>query len=514
MLRFTRRTFLHTLAAGVAAPAHAAQAVLPRRPSPVRLGQARDPFTLGVASGDPRSDGFVIWTRLAPDPVNGGGMPPAPVRVRWEVADDERMQHVVGRGSVLASPEWAHSVHVEMTALDPDRWYWYRFNTNETASPVGRGRTLPAAGTATTHLRFAFASCQHYEHGYFTALGHLSREDVSLVVHLGDYIYEYAPGDGRARRHSTPEPFTLADYRNRYAEYKTDPDLQAAHAACPWIVTWDDHEVADNYAGARPATGEPVAGFLRRRAAAYRAYYEHMPLRWASAPRDRETRLYRGFRFGQLASFFVLDTRQYRTPQPCGDNTTWPCDGMLDPRATLLGPEQARWLFEGLGASATRWNLIPQQVMVAKVNRRQRGRDRFTMDHWAGYDVERRRLLASLASRPDLNPVLLTGDVHSSWVNDVRETADTPTVATELVGTSIASGGDGQDMPRAMEAVLADNPFIRFYNEQRGYVVCDVTQSRLQADYRIVDRVSTRDSPCRTRASFIVESGRPGAHRL
>lgn len=519
MVSLSRRRFLSAIALGSAtAPWIGPVSCLAQSRTPVRLRDGRNPFTLGVASGDPSPDGVVLWTRLAPDPLQGGGMPSAPVRVRWEVATDDTLRTIVRKGSTLATPDWAHAVHLELASLQPDRWYWYRFTTDQAASPIGRARTLPRVTAGTEHLRFAFASCQHFEHGHFTALRHLSEEQVSVVFHLGDYIYEYPPGDGRARRHVGPsgEAITLDDYRNRYAQYKADPDLQAAHAACPWIVTWDDHEVADNYAGTSPAIGEPVEGFLARRAAAYRAYYEHMPLRRSSMPTAEaahDTRVYRRFRCGQLASFFVLDTRQYRTPQPCGDNTTWPCDEMRDPRATLLGPQQEAWLFDGFRASTARWNVIPQQVMLAKVNRRQNGRDRFTMDHWAGYDVSRQRLLECLASRPEANPVVLTGDVHSNWVNDVRATPDGPTVATELVGTSLTTGGDGQDLPRPMETVLSDNPFVRFYNEQRGYVLCDVTSLRLQADYRVVDAVTTPDAPCHTRASFVIESGRPGAEK-
>lgn len=513
MLPLSRRSFLQALGLNGAAWALGVPSSRAWGRTTVLRG-SRYPFALGVASGDPAPDGFVIWTRLAPDPLNGGGMPPTPVRVGWEVADDEHFRRIVRKGETVARPEWAHAVHVELAGLAPDRWYWYRFAVAGAASAIGRGRTLPGLGARPTGLRFGFASCQHYEHGHFTALRHLAREDLSLVFHLGDYIYEYPAGDGATRRHVGGEATTLEDYRTRYAQYKTDPDLQAAHAACPWVVTWDDHEVADNYAGRHPAVGEPAHGFLARRAAAYRAYYEHMPLRRASRPGAAGTRMYRGLNHGNLAAFFVLDTRQYRTPQPCGDNTTWPCDAMHDPRATLLGRAQREWLFAGVRRSASRWTIVPQQVMVAAVNRRQRGRDRFTMDHWAGYEVERQQLLACLASKPDASPVVLTGDVHSNWVNDLRATADGPTVATELVGTSITSGGDGQDLPRPMAQVLADNPFVRFYNEQRGYVTCDVTPARLIAAYRVVNAVSTPDAVCHTRASFVVEAGRPGAHRL
>lgn len=502
----TRRTFLGSLPLW---PLVAAQA-RPDRWRPSSL----DPFSLGVASGEPASGGFVIWTRLAPDPLNGGGMPPVAVSVGWEVARDDRLQSVVRRGRVVAHPERAHAVHVEIDGLQPDRWYFYRFRVGDTVSPVGRARTLPMAGAIVSRLRFAFASCQHFEQGYFTAYRHMADEDLAVVFHLGDYIYESAPDDGRARRHRGPELFTLQDYRNRYAQYKLDPNLQAAHAACPWIVTWDDHEVADNYAGAISENDDPAPAFLARRAAAYQAYYEHMPLRRASRPRGADARMYRGFAFGGLTSCCVLDTRQYRTDQPCGDNTTWPCAAMNDPRATMLGADQERWLLDRFRTSRARWNVVPQQVMMANVNRRQNGRDRYSMDSWAGYEVERRRLLDLFAAHRDRNPVVLTGDLHSSWVNDLRVHADGPTVATEFVGTSISSGGDGQDFPRHMEAVLADNPFVRFYNEQRGYVSCDVDQDTLRAAYRVVDYVSEPGASCRTRATFVVESGRPGAHRV
>lgn len=509
MRAVTRRDFLQSvvLAAGAAELGGASAQVDP----PLHLSGSRDPFTLGVASGDPWPDGFVIWTRLAPEPLAGGGMPPVPVRVRWEVAEDDRFRRIVRTGWAVSEPSSAHAVHVELRGLQSGRWYWYRFSTGPAASRVGRAQTLPSD---TRRLRFAFASCQHYEFGYFTALRHLAHEDVAFVLHLGDYIYEYAAGDGPTRRHVGGEARTLSEYRNRYAQYKLDPDLQSAHAACPWIATWDDHEVADNYAGTHPAIGEPQEGFPGRRAAAYRAYLEHMPLRRAARSLPNETRLYRAFHLGQLAAFFVLDTRQYRTPQPCGDNTTWPCAGMFDPSATLLGEVQERWLMDGFRRSRARWNVIPQQVMVAAVNRRQRDRDRFTMDHWAGYEVARQRLLAGLAARPQANPVVLTGDVHSNWVNDLCRTPDGPAVATEFVGTSISSGGDGQDLPRHMESVFADNPFVRFYNEQRGYVTCEITPGRLQADYRVVEAVSVPGARVSTRAQFVVEAGRPGAQRL
>jgi alkaline phosphatase D len=475
------------------------------------------PFSLGVASGDPAHDGVVLWTRLAPDPLAGGGMPPDSVEVRWEVGDDDSMRRIVKAGRATAAAGGAHSVHVEVDGLDANRPYWYRFHAGDATSPVGRTRTAPRSGEDVNRLRFAFASCQHYETGFFTAYRHMAAEDLDLVIHLGDYIYEGPGRDNQPRKHHGLEPVTLEDYRIRYAQYKLDPDLQAAHAAFPWIVTPDDHEVENNYAGATSENDEPQQTFLPRRAAAYQAYYEHMPLRRRSVPMGPAIQLYRQLTYGSLASFFVLDTRQYRTNQACGDGLKAPCPGQADPAATLLGPEQERWLFDGLAKSKGHWNVLPQQVMVAKVDRGNGPLEMYSMDQWSGYDAGRTRLLEFLGARKPSNPVVLTGDIHSNWVNDLKidfRNAGAPAVATELVGTSIASGGDGMDQAATMKDVLAENPFVKFQNSQRGYVSCSVTKEAWHADYQVLDFVSRPDSPRRTRASFKVKSGRPGAERL
>jgi alkaline phosphatase D len=475
------------------------------------------PFSLGVASGDPAHDGVVLWTRLAPDPLNGGGMSPESVDVRWEVADDDAMRKVVKRGRTTATGAWAHSVHVEVDGLKANRPYWYRFHTGEAASPIGRTRTLPKPGDEADRLRFAFASCQHYETGLFTAYRHMAAEDLDIVFHLGDYIYEGPGRDGQVRKHGGPEIMTLQDYRNRYAQYKLDPDLQAAHAAFPWVVTPDDHEVDNNYAGATSENDDPRDAFLLRRAAAYQAYYEHMPLRRRSVPAGPAIQLYRHFSYGSLASFFVLDTRQFRTNQPCGDGLKAPCPGQADPSATLLGPSQERWLFDALVRSKGHWNVLPQQVMMAKVDQMPGPEERYSMDQWSGYDACRTRLIEFFATRKPSNPVVLTGDIHSNWVNDLKvdfRDADAPAVATEFVGTSITSGGDGVDQTARMKDVLAENPFVKFQSSQRGYVSCAVTPKTWHADYQVLDYVSRPGAPRKTRASFRVTSGRPGAERL
>jgi alkaline phosphatase D len=472
-----------------------------------------DPFSLGVASGDPLPDGVVLWTRLAPDPLNGGGMPPRAVTVNWEIAADERMKKIALRGSAVASPRSGHSVHVEARGLEPGRWYWYRFMVGDAVSPVGRTRAAPALGARLDHLRFAFASCQHYEAGFFTAYKHLASEDLDLVVHLGDYIYEGAPVAGRPRQHNSPEIISLEDYRNRYALYKSDPNLKLAHAAFPWIVTWDDHEVDNNYAGGVPEDNQSRRAFLERRARAYQAYYEHMPLRRASLPRGPDMRLYRRLRFGDLAEFNALDTRQYRSDQPCGDGNKPPCPEALNPRATMMGAEQERWLFNNLARSEALWNVIAQQVMIAKWDAAPGAEQRLSMDKWNAYPAALNRLLNYLRERKPSNPVVITGDIHSNWVADIKADFNDPAsavVATEFVGTSISSGGDGMDMRPEVEGQMGENPHIKFFNGQRGYVRCDLNPKRWQTDFRIVASVTKPDEPISTRASFVVENGKPG----
>jgi len=264
----------------------------------------RYPFALGVASGSPRARSIVLWTRLAPLPLQGGGMEPVPCEVRWEIAADESFRRIVKSGAALASPERAHAVHVEVDGLDPAREYFYRFGTGDARSPTGRTRTAPAPGQGDERLRLAFASCQQFEQGYYGAHRHLADEGVDLVAFLGDYIYESSWGNDHVRKHGTPEPRTLADYRNRYALYRSDPNLQASHACAPWIVVWDDHEVENDYADDRSEELDP--DFLARRAAAYRAYFEHMPLRASVLREGNEVRIYDRYEWGSLATIHAL----------------------------------------------------------------------------------------------------------------------------------------------------------------------------------------------------------------
>lgn len=510
-----RRAFVvgsASFALAVLASMHALGAIV-RRPK-----FSAYPFQLGVASGDPTPDGVALWTRLAPQPLLGGGMPPDAVEVSWQVAEDEAMSRVVRQGAAIADPAWAHSVHVEVEGLQPDRWYWYWFKAGGEVSPKGRTRTMPAAGATVDRLRFAFASCQKYESGYYTAYEHMTRENLDLVFHLGDYIYEKAAHADAVRPHHLREAVTLEDYRARYALYKSDPALQVAHAMAPWILTWDDHEVSNNYANAIPQHPEKMtrAQFLQRRAAAYQAYYEHMPLRRSAQPIGPDMLLYRRIEYGRLASFHVLDTRQYRTDQPEGDGTKPPSPVLLDPHGTIMGDRQRQWLFDGLEHSAVAWNVVAQQVLMARVDLKPGPEVGYSMDKWTGYEYERRRLIRHFHDRRIVNPVVLSGDFHRNFANNLIadfDDLDSQSVATEFVGTSITSDGDGEDRPKRTEALLRENPFVKFFNGERGYVRCEVTSKVWRADFRTVPYVSRRGAPLVTRASFVVESGRPELQR-
>jgi alkaline phosphatase D len=483
-----------------------------------------DPFRLGVASGDPYPDGVVLWTRLAPEPlaVDGrGGMPDRSVEVGWQVAEDEGFTQVVRQGHVPATPELGHSVHAEVTGLRPGWEYFYRFRAASDISPVGRARTAPAPGAPADGLTFAFASCQCWYEGFYTAYRHMAAEDLHFVVHLGDYLYEYGVGaDAGVRQLELHPSFqrettTLPDYRNRYALTKLDADLQAAHAACAWIHTWDDHEVENNWAGdvAEPdrdsfPDADPAA-FRARKAAAFQAHYEHMPLRLPQRPSGANTELYRTLGFGGLLDLHVLETRSFRSDQ-VRDTTT---PERHDPSRTMLGDAQERRLLDDAGSSSAVWNVLANQTLIAQADHGA-GANRFGKDMWDGYTAARGRLLRGLHERAAPNPVVLTGDIHRSVVCDLKLDFDdehSPTVGTEFAGTSISSAGDGEPTDQLGRDWLAANPHMRFHNAQRGYVSCRVTPRTWRSDYRVVPYVTSPDAPVETAGSFVVEAGRPGA---
>nr|WP_218566072.1 alkaline phosphatase D family protein [Vallicoccus soli] len=516
----SRRTFL----AGVGGLAGAAAlATTDAGPAAAAPPLREDPFTLGVASGDPWPRSVVLWTRLAPRPFEpGGGMPRRRVAVRWELATDPRLRRVVRRGTAWADPALAHAVHVEVDGLEPGREHWYRFTYRGHASAVGRTVTAPAPHARVGALDLAFVSCQDWASGYYPAYEHVAREDVDLVLHLGDYVYEGdVPADGGLRREAPPEPAraaprTLEQWRMRYALYRSDPQLQRAHAHAPFVVTWDDHEVQNDYA-ADQSQYEGGIGALR--AAAYRAWYEHQPVRRRSLPRpDGEVRVFRRLHWGDLAQLHVLDGRQYRDVPPCGWGEAQACEEAYDPSVSMLGRAQERWLGEGFAASGARWDVLANNVMVGRLDHDGAAGDLLWHDAWDGFPAARRRMTDAWTRTGVRNPVVLTGDWHSTFVNDVHSDYDrpgSPVVGTEFVGTSVSTNGDGEVYGPYYGPMIGDNPHIRFFDgDRRGYVRCRVRRDHWRTDLRMVGTVSRPDAAVQTLARFVVEDGRPGAVRV
>lgn len=431
----------------------------------------------------------------------------ASVPVRWEVAADDGMRRIVKWGTVLARPEWGHAVHVEVRGLLPDRWYWYRFHVPGAETPVARTRTLPSVASKPQRMRFAFCSCQHYEWGYYAAHRQLSHEDVDFVVFLGDYIYESSIASG-VRRHNADEPQTLEQYRNRYALYKLDDNLQLAHRAFPWIVTWDDHEVDNNYAGLVSENDDPVETFRRRRAAAYQAFYEHMPVRRQVLPQGPNALLYRRFGFGRLATLHVLDGRQYRDNQACGDRTKPPCDEWRRDDRSMLGAVQETWLSSGLANAGTTWHVLGNQVVMMPIDLDPGPGELYNMDSWSGYPAARTRLTTAIAERRIQNVVAITGDVHASYAGEVPGSPRSRTnAAVEYVGTSMTSDGDGSEGLERVRAIMPSNPHLKFHHNRRGYVRCDVTPTLWRSDYRTVPHVQRADVEIATSASWVTPKG-------
>ncbi len=488
------------------------------------------PFSLGVASGSPRATGVVLWTRVLPDPSNVQSAGTQPYTVQWEMAEDHAFRRIAAKGSAAALPELAHSVHVDVAGLRPDRWYWYRFLLGDAVSPIGRTRTAPAIDTMPASLRVAVASCQHWEFGHYAAHRHIAAEAPDLVAFLGDYIYEWGPYElvhPVAPRRRSNESTTLADYRARYAQYKSDPQLQAAHLAAPWIITWDDHEVANDYGSDRDERLD--ADFLTRRAAAYQAFYEHMPVRLSALPagaqRFAHLRIHERYDWGRLAQFHVLDDRQYRSYHACspagrGGSTSVAaiCTERGETTRTLLGAEQEAWLDNGFATSQARWNFIAQQTLMAQCSQlpiAKQDDGRFWTDGWDGYPAARRRLLDSLGKHRVSNPVVLSGDVHTFYAADLRAdfnrpaSADNPVIATEFCGTSVTSSSRPQTRT---DQYVAHNPHIKYgRSDRRGFMLLEVTPSRTGVRFQGLDDVQQAESGVSTVARFIVDDGRAGS---
>ncbi|MEV5888929.1 alkaline phosphatase D family protein [Nonomuraea fuscirosea] len=473
-----------------------------------RRAPLRDLFRLGVASGEPAPDGMVLWTRLATDPLapDGlGGMPRRPVPVRWQLAEDENFRRVVRHGTETARPEAAHSVHVELEGLDPGAEYFYRFRAAGDLSETGRTLTAPAPGSRSRALNLSFTSCADYQSGWFTAYRRMAEDHPDLIAFLGDYIYEYGDYEHRVRDQAGGECLDLAGYRLRHAQHKTDPDLRAAHAIAPWAVVWDDHDVRNAWAGDVPR---------RRRAAAFRAYYENMPLRRAQRPAGAALRLYRSVRWGAVANLHLLDTRQYRDPYACTgrSGTVGPdCAERLAPGRTILGPEQQDWLDAELRESRATWDLLGQQVFMMGMDWARGPAEGWSNEGWDGYVASRDHLAATVDAHRR-NAVVLTGDVHSHWAGQIsrdhRDPGSKP-VAVELVTTSVTSAGDGRDEYPDTRNLLAENPHVRFFNGRRGYVRTRISRREMRVDFRSLAYVTRPHAPAHTSGSFVIEPGDP-----
>ncbi len=488
-------------------------------------------FQHGVASGDPLPDGILLWTRVTPtsDAAPGSGVGPT-VGVAWEVATDATFSHVVQSGTLTTGPERDHTVKVEVSGLQPATAYYYRFRLGTASSRVGRTHTAPAYNADVRHLRFGVVSCSNWEGGFFSAYRHLAaRGDLDAVVHLGDYIYEYGTGEfaaaGRVVRPHNPthEIITLADYRIRHATYKTDPDLRNLHALVPWILTWDDHEVADNAWSGGAVNHQPATegNWADRMAAAHQAYSEWMPVRLGP-----DAQIYRRLRFGNLIDLSMLDLRTYRSQQASGT-------AVDDPNRTITGHPQMDWLLNGLAAAETKWKIVGNPVMIARMSLltapawllgalgtlfglSQNGLT-LNADAWDGYNADREQLVNFLRDRQVSNVVFITGDIHSSWANELttKATVLSPT-AVEFVVTSVTSD-NVDDITHAPPDTLSqvavgiiqnENPHVKWAElDQHGYGVLDVTPERCRMDYYFLTDRTRPDSGKYLAKSFSVASG-------
>ena len=523
-----RRTFLSSLVAAVAGTAAVAcsdgtsttgssttvgSVVAPTAKAPASLNA--NPFGLGVASGDPLADSVILWTRLITDvkSLDGtGGMAPEDVDVVWEVSTDDSFTNLVAADIAKATASLGHSVHVDVKGLQPDSWYFYRFRVGSYTSPVGKTRTTPAPDANVDQLRFGFASCQDFDNGEYGAHATMAKDRLDLVFFLGDYIYESAmkPLKGFPAQ---PECTDLNGYRARYAIYKSSPALQASHAACPWVVTPDDHEVENNRAGLSSENKAPVAEFAKRTAAAYQAMYEHLPLR-LDPPTSDSWKMYRSFSYGKLAEFFVLDGRQYRSDQPCNR----PADAIVnrkdcaaeidDPTRTMLGAEQEAWLNSGLQDASGTWRVLAQQTVMSSLVL---GNIVLNVDQWDGYPAARQRLLGFIEDHKIDNVVVLTGDIHSAGAGvlfSVKGDVKTP-VASEFVGTSITSASLVDIVPGGADLVTVDKfPGIEYLNvKEHGYTRCTVTASEWKSEFVMMNDLGSVDASSRVDATLVVKSG-------
>jgi len=484
---------------------------------PAADGIDADPFLLGVSSGDPLPSSVILWTRLVTDLVDRtgfGGLGETDHQVLWEMATDDSFAVIVASGIESAPAEFGHSVHVDASGLASDTWYAYRFRIGDYTSPVGRTRTTPADDATPDQLKIAFASCQVRQAGWWTSYEHLVAGEPDLVLFLGDYIYEYPGGEGDQAIPLETEPVTLADYRVLYAAYQRDRSIQAAHGAAPWIVTWDDHEAENNYAAGIAENEADQDGFADRRRAAYQAYYEHLPLRVTPPAADGSLELYRSVRYGTLAEFFVLDGRQYRSDQVCGDKLAInrnACPEIDGPDSTMLGAEQEAWLTKGLAETDATWKVLAQQtVMKALVL----GDIVLNVDQWDGYPAARSRLLTTIDESQLANVVVLTGDIHAGGAANIRlpdAGAEGKIVAHELVCPGISSEGIGA-LGEALDLSTIGLTYANFADN--GYVRATITPERWTTEFMVVDTIAEPAASIRVDGAVEITAGTPGMRSI
>lgn len=524
-------TRLSQLAAALAWQQVFAPGVRAQGPDPGNAGswsESGEVFTLGVASGEPRPDAVVLWTRLAPKPLSpDGGMPARAVPVLWEVAADQRFNQIVRYGAVVAEPLSAHCVHVDVGGLAPGRTYYYRFRAGGQVSPVGRTRTAPAADERVERLRMAVASCQHYEAGYYAVHREIAAADLDLVLFLGDYIYETeAPSFAKVRQHPHVFPddeahYSLSDYRLHHASYKLDADLRACHAAHPWLMVWDDHEVVNDYAGLTSPDLDDQHAFLRVRTAAYQAYFEHLPVSPTRAPVGASMRMNEHYQWGMLADIWTIDGRQFRDPHVCngvhapqGGRALWRCAAAEQPERTLMGVEQEYWLADGLASSERAWKFIAQPTQIAPGGVRTPVGPLFYADGWDAYPAARERLMAAIAQPRVPDVVCLGGDVHRHVAANLRLNPldlNSPIVASEFVTTSVSSRGLSEFLSGL---VRKSNPdLLHMRGDERGYLLLDVSPQQVQCEFRSTPHPVRPDARLRTQARYVVERGVPGPHK-
>ena len=522
----TRRDLLKWSVAAVAPLSYAL--------SSAQTSLKHNPFSIGVASGSPNHHSVVLWTRLMAEPGSSKTQfADTDVSVKWEVADDEGFKVNRRAGQVVALATLAHSVHLELDGLQSDRWYFYRFQIGDAQSSIGRTRTLPHPEAMVQKLRVAYASCQRWEHGYFSAYDHMCQENLDMVLFLGDYIYEYAAAANPVRLPKGGWVSSLDDYRERYALHKSEKGLQAMHAQCPWLVTWDDHEVSNDYAGLeRGQSGNISFNFAAQRARAYQAFYEHMPLRSSALTKSldglaqgAELRIYGQVPYGKLANIYLLDDRQYRDRQVCNKSDGYgsgfvnpdQCEDWFNPKRSLLGAEQTQWLdqaFANAQKDARPWNVVAQQTIFGRRDFRIGAGHTLWNDGWDGYSAARQQMTQSIQNNALKNPVLLGGDVHENWVGHVMADAykdDSAKLGVEFCGAGITARSAGNSK---LTARLAENPhFIFADSERKGYGVVEFTAKQIQTELRVVDDVRQRQTKIETLAKFEVEAGVPQLHR-